>query len=88
MSKLITAKEAVALSNIEGRIDYNIARINEAIKAACERYDNHAIILLDSCSKKEVIFVAAHLRAAGYCFKWEEALNGRGAWFTISWGGS
>jgi hypothetical protein len=88
MSKLITAKEAVALSNVSERIDYNITRINDAIKAACERYDNRAIILLDSCPKKEAIVIAAHLRAAGYCFKWEEGLGGRGTWFTISWGGS
>lgn len=88
MSKLITAKEAVALSNIEGRIDYNIARINEAIKAACERHDNRANILLDLCSKKEAIVIAAQLRAVGYCFKWESALGERGAWFTIGWGDS
>ena len=85
MSKLITAKEAVALSNIEGRIDYNIARINEAIKCACKCYDNRAIILLDPCPKKEAIIIAAQLRAAGYCFKWESALGERGALFTISW---
>ena len=88
MSKLITAKEAFALSNIEGRIDYNIARINGAIKTACECYDNRAIILLDPCPKKEAIIIAAQLRAAGYCFKWESALGERGALFTISWGGS
>ena len=85
---MITAKEAFALSNIEGRIDYNIGRINEAIKATCERYDNRTIILLDPCPKKEAIIIAAQLRAAGYCFKWESALGERGALFTISWGGS
>ena len=37
---------------------------------------------------KEAIIIAAQLRAAGYCFKWESALGERGALFTISWGGS
>lgn len=88
MTKLITAKEAVALSNVEERINYNISRINEVIKAACERHNNRAIILLDSCPKREATIIAMRLRVAGYCFKWEEALGGRGAWFTISWGGN
>jgi hypothetical protein len=88
MSKLITAEEAVALSNFDANIDRHIELINTRIKWACRRHNNRASCLLDPCSKKEAIRIAAQLRAAGYCYKWESMVDDRIVRFTISWGGS
>ena len=88
MSKLITAKEAVALSNSEANIDKHIERINAQIKWACQRHHNHASCLLDPCSNKEAVRIVAQLRAAGYCCKWESMLDDKMTWFFVSWEGN
>lgn len=88
MSKLITAKEASALSSSETIIDKHIEHINAQIIWACERHHNRATCLLDPCSNKEAVRIAAQLRAAGYCCKWETKFDDRMVWFLISWGGS
>ena len=85
MPKLITAKEALALSNFDVNIDNHIERINARIKWACRRHDHRVHCLLDPCSNREAIKIAAQLRAAGYCYKWESMADDRIAWFTISW---
>lgn len=88
MTKLITAKEAVALSNPETNIDKHIDYINQQIKWACQRHKNRVSCLLDPCSNKEAVKIAAQLCVAGYCYKWESMLDDKMTWFLISWGGS
>lgn len=89
MSKLITAKEAVALSNPDTNIDKHIDYINQQIRYACQHHEHYVACDLWDCTYRTAIAVAARLRAAGYCFKWHFAggANNR-AWFEISWGGS
>ena len=88
MSKLITAKEAFALSNFETNIDKHIESINTQIKRACLRHRDHVSFLLDPCSSKEAAIIAARLHAAGYCCKLDGELDNKIAWFMISWGES
>ena len=88
MSKLITAKEAFALSNPEINIDKHIESINTQIKRACLRHRDHASFLLDPCSNKEAAIIAARLHEAGYCCKLDSVADNRMVWFMISWGGS
>lgn len=88
MIKLITAKGAFALSNPETNIDRHIECINGWIKWACRHHRNYVSCLLNPCSDKEAIRIAAQLRAAGYCYKWESILDDKAISFTISWGGS
>lgn len=88
MAKLITAKEASALSNFDTNIDRHIDRINAGIKWACQRHNNRVNCLLDPCSNKEAVRIAARLYAAGYCCKWESMVEGRIVRFTISWEGA
>ena len=87
MSKLITAKEASALSNPETNIDKHIGYINQQIKYACQNHEYCVACDLWDCNYHTAITIAARLRAAGYCFKWHFEAIGR-AWFDISWGGS
>lgn len=89
MTKLITAREAVALSNFETNIDEHIDYINQQIQYACQNHEHHVTCNLWGCSHYTAVVIAARLRAAGYCFKWHFAggANNR-AWFEISWGGS
>ena len=88
MSRLITAKEAVALSNPETNTDKHIEYINQQIKYACQNREYHVGCDLWGCTYHTAIKIAARLRAAGYCFKWyfTDGANNR-AWFDISWGG-
>lgn len=88
MAKLITAKEAAALSNFEINIDRHIECINTWIKWACQHHKNYVSCLLDPCSSKEAVRIAGQLRAAGYCYKWGSMLNDKMVWFTVSWGDS
>ncbi len=89
MSKLITAKEAVALSNPDTNIDKHIDYINQQIKYACQNHEHYVACELWDCTYRTAIAIAARLRAAGYCFKWHPTMDGNiGAWFDISWGGS
>lgn len=89
MSKLITAKEAFALSNLETNIDKHIDYINQQIRYACQHHDCQVACDLWDCTYRTAIAIAARLRAAGYCFKWhfDGGVNNR-AWFNISWGRS
>ena len=88
MTKLITAKEAFALSKSEINIDKHIEHINAQIKWACQSHHTRASCLLDPCSSREAVKIAARLRAAGYCCKWESGIDDKMAWFAISWGES
>ena len=88
MSKLITAKEALALSNPETNIDKHIDCINQQIKYACQNHECHVACDLWDCTDYTAITIAARLRAAGYCFKWRRVEGIERAWFDISWGGS
>ena len=88
MAKLITAKEAFALSNPETNIDKHIDYINQQIRYACQHHENYVACELWDCSYNTAIAVAARLRAAGYCFKWHftgGVNNNNSAWFDISW---
>ena len=87
MAKLITAKEAIALSNPETNIDKHIDYINQQIRYACQHHENHVCCDLWDCSDSTAVAISARLRAAGYCFSWTDLLYDR-KWFTISWGGS
>ena len=89
MSKLITAKEAIALSSPETNIDKHIDYINQQIKYACQNHERYVTCDLWDCTYHTAIKIAARLRAAGYCFKWNftGGENNR-VWFEISWGGS
>jgi hypothetical protein len=89
MSKLITAKEAVALSNSETNIDKHINYINQQIHYACQYHEHHVGCDLWDCTSHTVTAIAARLRAAGYRFEWYllDVANDR-VWFEISWGGS
>ena len=89
MSKLITAKEAFALSGPDTNLDRHIEHINKQIRYACQEHVCHVNCDLWDCSYSTGIKIAARLRAAGYCFKWHftGGANNR-AWFEISWGGS
>ena len=90
MSKLITAKEAVALSNPETNINKHIEYINQQIRYACQHHEHYVACDLWDCTYHTAIAIAARLRAAGYCFKWhfEVGSDMNRAWFDISWGGS
>lgn len=88
MTKLITAKEAVALSNLETNIDEHIDYINQQIQYACQHHENHVCCDLWDCTHRTAIIIAARLRAAGYCFNWRMVEGIERAWFEISWGGS
>ena len=90
MSKLITAKEAVALSSPETNIDKHIDYINRQIRYACQHHEHYVACDLWDCTYHTAIAIAARLRAAGYCFKWhfEVGSDMNRAWFDISWGGS
>jgi hypothetical protein len=88
MSKLITAKEAFALSKHNENIDWHIKRINIAVNKACENHMTCTSLILDPCSHQEAVRVADLLGEVGYHFKWENMFNGTMARFDISWGGS
>jgi hypothetical protein len=87
MAKLITAKEAFALSNFEPDIDGHIAYINHQIKYACKRHENQVRCDLWDCSGSAAVAISARLRAAGYHFSWTDLLYDR-RWVDISWGES
>lgn len=88
MSKLITAKEAVALSKFDDRVEDYISQIDKDIKRACAKHKGRTMCFLSDCSDKEAIKIAAHLRAADYCFSWRNSfINNNDIVFTISWGG-
>ena len=87
MSELITAKEAVALSNSETNIDKHIDYINQQIRYACQNHEHHVACYLFDCSNSTAFAISAKLRAAGYCFDWIDLPCDR-IWFDISWGGS
>lgn len=84
MSKLITAKEAVALSNFETNIDKHIDYINQQIRYACQRHENQVRCELWDCSDSAVVAISARLRTAGYRFSWTDLLYDR-RWVDISW---
>lgn len=88
MSKLITAAEAAALSKFDARVDNYISQIDKDIKRACAGHKGRTMCFLSDCSDKEAIKIAAHLRAADYCFSWRKSfINNNDIVFTISWGG-
>ena len=87
MSKLITAKEAFALSNHETNVDKHIEYINQQIRYACQRYEHRVACELWDCTDRTAVAISARLRAAGYYHSWTDLSHGR-KWFTISWGGS
>ena len=87
MTKLITAKEAFALSNFDINIDGHIDYINQQVRGACKNHNSRTTCLLDGCSYKTAIKIAVCLRNAGYCFKWH-MMSDNIACFNISWGGS
>ena len=87
MTKLITAKEACALSNPETNIDKHLEYINQQIRYACQNHENRVYCDLWDCSDSIAVAISARLRAAGYCFKWTDLPFNR-KWFDISWGGS
>lgn len=85
-TKLITAAEAVALSNPIGELDRHISYINYQIRFACKHGFRAAEIYLTNCTTEAVREVATILKEAGYCVSWDKS-HGR-AWMYISWGGS
>lgn len=87
MKKLITAKEAAALSNLETNIDKHIEYINQQIKYACQNHEYKVSCDLWDCAYHTAIKIATRLRAAGYCFKWyfESGAATNRAWFDINW---
>ena len=88
MSKLITAKEAVALSASNKCIDSYIRHINKIIEVACTYGESHIVFDLWDCSHSNAVKIAAHLSAAGYCFRWHEVeINANRTRWYVSWGG-
>ena len=88
MSKLITAKEAFALSASSKCIDKHIRHISKIIEVACAYGVSHTVFDLWNCSSSNAVKIAAHLSAAGYCFRWHEVgtNENRIRWY-VSWGG-
>jgi len=89
MSKLITAKEAAALSTSTEDLDKHIDFINRQVRVASSRGFRNIEVELTDCKYTTAVKVAARLRAAGYSFKWyfDGGVNNR-ACFEIGWGGS
>ena len=87
MKKLITAKEATALSSSDTNIDKHIEYINQQIRYACQNHEHKVSCDLWDCAYCTAIKIAARLRMAEYCFKWhfESCANANRAWFDISW---
>ena len=89
MSKLITAKEAFALSKFDARVEDYISQIDKDIKRACAGHKGRTMCYMSDCSYKEAVEIAARLRAADYCFSWRNSsISNNDVVFTISWGGS
>lgn len=88
-TKLITAKEAFALSVSSKCIASHIRHINKIIEVACACGESNTVFDLWNCSSSNAITIAAHLKAAGYCFRWHkvETNENRTRWY-VSWGGS
>jgi hypothetical protein len=88
MTKLITAEEAFALSASSKCIDSHIRHINKIIEVACTYGESNTVFDLWHCSSSNAVKIAAHLKAAGYCFRWHEVETNenRTRWY-VSWGG-
>ena len=87
MSKLITAKEAFALSTSTEDLDRHIDYINHQVRAASGRGFRTIELELADCRYTTAVRVAARLRAAGYVFKWHKTEDDR-VWITLSWEGA
>jgi hypothetical protein len=87
MSKLITAKEAFALSKYNENVDKYIERINYTIRDYCNRNRTSAVCFLVGCTDREAIAISARLAAAEYCFNWHRSEIRGDIVFHISWGG-
>ena len=86
MSKLITAKEAFALSTSTEDLDRHIDYINHQVRCASGRGFRTIEVELTDCRYATAVGVAARLRAAGYTFKWYKTKEDR-VWITLSWEG-
>lgn len=81
MAKLITAKEAFALT-----IKNHIAQINQIIIKACEQGRTSTLCYITDCSDKEAIDIIPYLKAAGYNASWRRCLiDEYDIVFDISW---
>lgn len=88
MAKLITSKEAFALSKYHENIDKYIERINYTIHDYCNRSRTSAVCFLVGCTDREAVAISARLAAVGYCFNWRRSEISGDIVFHISWGGS
>ena len=86
MSKLITAKEAFALSSPIGELERHISYINYQIQFACEHGFHAVEVRLTDCTIKTLREVVVILEEAGYCVSWDKSHSR--AWVYIGWGGS
>ena len=84
MSKLITAKEAFALSTLTEDLDRHIDYINYQVRAASDHGFRTIKVELAECNYETATRIAARLRAAGYCFKWYKTEDNR-VWINLSW---
>lgn len=86
MSKLITAKEAFALSTSTEDLDKHIDYINHQVRVASDRGLCTIEVELTDCRYTTAVRIAARLRTAGYCFKWYKTEDNR-VWITLCWEG-
>ena len=86
MSKLITAKEAVALSSQTDELDEHISYINHQIFYAAQHGHTHTDCVM-WCEHHIMIKLTARLRAAGYYVSWHMRNDSCG-YMIVMWGGS
>ena len=87
MAKLITAKEAFALSTSTEDLDRHIDYINYQVRIASSHGFRTIEVELIDCRYATAVRIAARLRAAGYVFKWHKTEDDR-VWITLSWEGA
>lgn len=86
MSKLITAKEAFALSSQTDELDEHISYINHQIFYAAQHGHTHTDCVM-WCEQRIMVKLTARLRAAGYYVSWHMRNDSCG-YMIIMWGGS
>ena len=86
MTKFITAKQALVLSNQTDELDEHINYINHQIFYAAQHGHTHAECVM-WCEHRIMVKLTARLRAVGYYVSWHMRNDSCG-YMIVMWGGS
>ena len=83
MFKLITAKEARAMSDPDG-LALHIYKINRQIWYASNHHERNTALTLWDCDDRTMVRISASLQVAGYSVRYQKNDNGS-VWVEIGW---